>query len=74
MQIKVGHQLSPSLSVRACVCACTCEQQLDPPQQEQLNAALGSVAQQLRRLTDVSWLCGVIEPSDHEVKCSVLTE
>lgn len=40
--------------------------QLDPPQQEQLNAALGSVAQQLRRLTDVSWLCAVIEPSDHE--------
>uniref|UniRef100_A0A8P4FZ48 Diacylglycerol kinase n=1 Tax=Dicentrarchus labrax TaxID=13489 RepID=A0A8P4FZ48_DICLA len=31
--------------------------QLDPPQQEQLNAALSSVAQQLRRLADVSWLC-----------------
>ncbi|XP_041657190.1 diacylglycerol kinase delta-like isoform X3 [Cheilinus undulatus] len=40
--------------------------QLDPPQQEQLNAALSSVAQQLRRLADVSWLCPVIEPSDHE--------
>ena len=43
-------------------------QQLDPPQQEQLNAALGSVTQQLRRLTDVPWLCPVIDPSDHEVK------
>lgn len=56
-----------------CVYVCV-EQQLDPPQQEQLNAALGSVAQQLRRLTDVSWLCAVIEPSDHEVNCSVLIE
>uniref|UniRef100_A0A3Q3EY53 Diacylglycerol kinase n=1 Tax=Kryptolebias marmoratus TaxID=37003 RepID=A0A3Q3EY53_KRYMA len=40
--------------------------QLDPPQQEQLNAALGSVAQQLRRLVDVSWLCPVIDPLDPE--------
>uniref|UniRef100_A0A3B4TMK2 Diacylglycerol kinase n=1 Tax=Seriola dumerili TaxID=41447 RepID=A0A3B4TMK2_SERDU len=40
--------------------------QLDPPQQEQLNAALNSVAQQLRRLADVPWLCPVIDPSDHE--------
>uniref|UniRef100_A0A3Q1BPV8 Diacylglycerol kinase n=1 Tax=Amphiprion ocellaris TaxID=80972 RepID=A0A3Q1BPV8_AMPOC len=40
--------------------------QLDPPQQEQLNAALGSVAQQLRRLSDVPWLCPFIDPSDHE--------
>uniref|UniRef100_A0A1A8JID6 Diacylglycerol kinase, delta 130kDa n=1 Tax=Nothobranchius kuhntae TaxID=321403 RepID=A0A1A8JID6_NOTKU len=40
--------------------------QLDPPQQEQLNAALGSVAQQLRRLSDVPWLCLVIDPLDHE--------
>ncbi|XP_077961175.1 diacylglycerol kinase delta isoform X3 [Gasterosteus aculeatus] len=40
--------------------------QLDPPQQEQLKAALSSVAQQLRRLADVSWLSPVIEPSDHE--------
>uniref|UniRef100_G3NM37 Diacylglycerol kinase n=1 Tax=Gasterosteus aculeatus TaxID=69293 RepID=G3NM37_GASAC len=41
--------------------------QLDPPQQEQLKAALSSVAQQLRRLADVSWL-SVIEPSDYEVQ------
>ncbi|KAM6932553.1 diacylglycerol kinase delta isoform 2-T2 [Lycodopsis pacificus] len=40
--------------------------QLDPPQQDQLNAALSSVAQQLRRLADVSWLSPVIDPSDHE--------
>uniref|UniRef100_A0A3Q4H3T4 Diacylglycerol kinase delta n=1 Tax=Neolamprologus brichardi TaxID=32507 RepID=A0A3Q4H3T4_NEOBR len=41
--------------------------QLDPPQQEQLNAALSSVAQQLPRLADVPWLCPVIDPSDHEL-------
>ncbi|XP_034404365.1 diacylglycerol kinase delta-like isoform X3 [Cyclopterus lumpus] len=40
--------------------------QLDPPQQDQLNAALSSVAQQLRRLADVPWLCPVLDPSDHE--------
>ncbi|XP_069390872.1 diacylglycerol kinase delta isoform X2 [Paralichthys olivaceus] len=40
--------------------------QLDPPQQEQLNTALNSVAQQLRRLADVPWLCPVIDPSDQE--------
>ncbi|XP_015258692.1 PREDICTED: diacylglycerol kinase delta isoform X1 [Cyprinodon variegatus] len=40
--------------------------QLDPPQQDQLNAALGSVAQELRRLSDVPWLCPVIDPSDPE--------
>ncbi|XP_035009962.2 diacylglycerol kinase delta isoform X1 [Hippoglossus stenolepis] len=40
--------------------------QLDPPQQEQLNTALNSVVQQLRRLADVPWLCPVIDPSDHE--------
>ncbi|XP_076024696.1 diacylglycerol kinase delta isoform X2 [Genypterus blacodes] len=40
--------------------------QLDPPQQEQLKGALSSVAQLLRRLADVPWLCPVIDPSDHE--------
>ncbi|XP_058489017.1 diacylglycerol kinase delta-like isoform X2 [Solea solea] len=40
--------------------------QLDPPHQDQLNSALNSVAQQLRRLTDVPWLCSIIDPSDHE--------
>ncbi|XP_037534333.1 diacylglycerol kinase delta [Nematolebias whitei] len=40
--------------------------QLDPPQQDQLNTALGSVAQQLRRLADVPWLCPVIDPMDQE--------
>ena len=47
-------------------------QQLDPPQQEQLNAALSSVAQQLRRLADVPWLCSIIDPSDHEVNHQIL--
>ncbi|KAM8903616.1 diacylglycerol kinase delta isoform 2-T2 [Spinachia spinachia] len=40
--------------------------QLDPLEQEQLKTALSSVAQQLRRLADVSWLSPVIELSDHE--------
>ncbi|XP_072546858.1 diacylglycerol kinase delta isoform X2 [Salminus brasiliensis] len=39
---------------------------LDPPQREQLNGALGSVALQLRRLSDISWLSIVIEPADDE--------
>ncbi|CAI5692404.1 unnamed protein product [Oreochromis niloticus] len=46
--------------------------QLDPPQQEQLNAALSSVAQQLPRLADVPWLCPVIDPSDHEQQLPAL--
>lgn len=42
-----------------------------------MKAALSSVAQQLRRLADVSWLSPVIEPSDHEVnrhrtRCCIL--
>lgn len=48
-------------------CVCVCVQQLDPPQQEQLNAALGCVALQLRGMADVSWLGPVLEPSDQEV-------
>ncbi|XP_067103144.1 diacylglycerol kinase delta-like isoform X1 [Osmerus mordax] len=40
--------------------------QLDPPQKEQLSGALGSVALQLRRLVDISWLCQLIEPGDDE--------
>uniref|UniRef100_A0A8D0A322 Diacylglycerol kinase delta n=1 Tax=Sander lucioperca TaxID=283035 RepID=A0A8D0A322_SANLU len=35
--------------------------QLDLPQQEQLNAALSSVSQQLRRLADVPWLSPIID-------------
>uniref|UniRef100_A0A8C7D479 SAM domain-containing protein n=1 Tax=Oncorhynchus kisutch TaxID=8019 RepID=A0A8C7D479_ONCKI len=41
--------------------------QLDPPQKEQLTEALGTVAQQLRRLSDIPWLCQLIEPGDDEV-------
>ncbi|XP_029111736.1 diacylglycerol kinase delta isoform X1 [Scleropages formosus] len=41
--------------------------QLDPPQKEQLSSALASVAQQLRRLADILWLCQHIEPTDDEV-------
>ncbi|XP_068601453.1 diacylglycerol kinase delta [Brachionichthys hirsutus] len=54
------------LSETELLLAGTVSMQLDPPQQDQLNAALGSVALQLRRLVDVSWLCPVIDPSDHE--------
>ncbi|XP_061733802.1 diacylglycerol kinase delta-like isoform X2 [Nerophis ophidion] len=39
---------------------------LDPPQQDQLNSALSSVHQQLRRLVDVPWLSVVIDPFAHE--------
>ncbi|XP_034024904.1 diacylglycerol kinase delta-like isoform X2 [Thalassophryne amazonica] len=39
---------------------------LEPPQQEQLNGALCSVALQFRRLTDVPWLSPTVELSDHE--------
>ncbi|XP_056140027.1 diacylglycerol kinase delta-like isoform X1 [Lampris incognitus] len=45
--------------------------QLDPPQQEQLKGALSSVAQNLRRLSDISWLGPLLEPSEHE---GVLTD
>uniref|UniRef100_A0A3B3CCU7 SAM domain-containing protein n=1 Tax=Oryzias melastigma TaxID=30732 RepID=A0A3B3CCU7_ORYME len=41
--------------------------QLDPPQQEQLNAALSCVGQQLRRLSAVAWLCPIVDSSDHEL-------
>ncbi|KAI4883101.1 hypothetical protein NFI96_023008 [Prochilodus magdalenae] len=40
--------------------------QLDPPQREQLNSALASVALQLRRLSEIGWLSTVIEPADDE--------
>uniref|UniRef100_A0A672JTP5 Diacylglycerol kinase n=1 Tax=Sinocyclocheilus grahami TaxID=75366 RepID=A0A672JTP5_SINGR len=43
-------------------------QQLDPPQRDQLIGALSSVAQQLRRLTDISWLSQLIDPADDEVR------
>ncbi|XP_051535240.1 diacylglycerol kinase delta-like isoform X2 [Myxocyprinus asiaticus] len=40
--------------------------QLDPPQRDQLIGALGSVTQQLHRLTDISWLSQLIDPVDEE--------
>uniref|UniRef100_A0A672SRP2 Diacylglycerol kinase n=1 Tax=Sinocyclocheilus grahami TaxID=75366 RepID=A0A672SRP2_SINGR len=43
-------------------------QQLDPPQRDQLIGALSSVTQQLRRLTDISWLSQLIDPADDEVR------
>lgn len=45
-----------------------CLQQLDPPQRDQLIGALSSVAQQLRRLSDISWISQLIEPADDEVR------
>lgn len=44
--------------------------QLDPPQRDQLIGALSSVAQQLRRLTDISWLSQLIDPADDEGQLS----
>lgn len=40
--------------------------QLEPSHQDQLSSALGSLSAQVRRLSDVSWLCPVIDPSDSE--------
>uniref|UniRef100_A0A8C9VFV1 Diacylglycerol kinase n=1 Tax=Scleropages formosus TaxID=113540 RepID=A0A8C9VFV1_SCLFO len=75
-QINLFGQAAGALirSSYMCVCACflhhslyVCLQQLDPPQKEQLSSALASVAQQLRRLADILWLCQHIEPTDDEV-------
>ncbi|RXN16894.1 diacylglycerol kinase delta isoform X1 [Labeo rohita] len=44
--------------------------QLDPPQKDQLMGALASVTQQLRRLTDISWLSQLIDPADDEGQLS----
>nr|XP_055053520.1 diacylglycerol kinase delta-like isoform X3 [Misgurnus anguillicaudatus] len=48
--------------------------QLDPPQREQLIGALSSVTQQLRRLTEISWLSQLIDPADDEVQLSDFTK
>uniref|UniRef100_A0A8C3HZW8 Diacylglycerol kinase n=1 Tax=Chrysemys picta bellii TaxID=8478 RepID=A0A8C3HZW8_CHRPI len=42
-------------------------QQLDPPQKEQLLAALTDMDLQLRKLADIPWLWQLMEPSDDEV-------
>ncbi|XP_067307509.1 diacylglycerol kinase delta-like isoform X4 [Pseudorasbora parva] len=39
---------------------------LDPPQRDQLSGALASVTQELRRLTDISWLSQLIDPADDD--------
>uniref|UniRef100_A0A3B4AYX7 SAM domain-containing protein n=1 Tax=Periophthalmus magnuspinnatus TaxID=409849 RepID=A0A3B4AYX7_9GOBI len=41
--------------------------QLERPHQEQLASALASLSSQIRRLSDVPWLCPVIEPTDSEL-------
>ncbi|XP_056112656.1 diacylglycerol kinase delta-like isoform X3 [Rhinichthys klamathensis goyatoka] len=43
---------------------------LDPPQRDQLTGALASVTQELRRLTDISWLSQLIDPADDEGQLS----
>ncbi|XP_077063225.1 diacylglycerol kinase delta isoform X2 [Siphateles boraxobius] len=43
---------------------------LDPPQRDQLSGALASVTQELRRLTDISWLSQLIDPADDEGQLS----
>uniref|UniRef100_A0A669BM10 Diacylglycerol kinase n=1 Tax=Oreochromis niloticus TaxID=8128 RepID=A0A669BM10_ORENI len=67
MEQELAHAVNASSKWSSPNIVCLSVQQLDPPQQEQLNAALSSVAQQLPRLADVPWLCPVIDPSDHEV-------
>uniref|UniRef100_A0A8C5JMJ0 Diacylglycerol kinase n=1 Tax=Junco hyemalis TaxID=40217 RepID=A0A8C5JMJ0_JUNHY len=43
-------------------------QQLDPPQKEQLQAALADMDLQLRKLADIPWLWQLMEPGDEEVR------
>lgn len=43
-------------------------QQLDPPQKEQLQAALADMDLQLRKLADIPWLWQLMEPCDDEVR------
>lgn len=43
-------------------------QQLDPPQKEQLQAALAEMDLQLRKLVDIPWLWQLMEPCDEEVR------
>lgn len=43
-------------------------QQLDPPQKEQLQAALADMDLQLRKLADIPWLWQLVEPCDEEVR------
>lgn len=45
-------------------------QQLDPPQKEQLQAALADMDLQLRKLADIPWLWQLMEPGDEEVRRS----
>lgn len=42
-------------------------QQLDPPQKEQLLAALAEMDFHMRKLADIPWLWQLMEPSDEEV-------
>ncbi|TRZ00157.1 hypothetical protein DNTS_025726 [Danionella cerebrum] len=51
-------------------CNVVMEMQLDPPQLDQLTAALSSVDQHLRRLTEISWLSSFIDPADDEAQLS----
>lgn len=43
-------------------------QQLDPPQKEQLQAALADMDLQLRKLADIPWLWQLVEPCDKKVR------
>ena len=43
-------------------------QQLDPPQKEQLQAALADMDLQLRKLAYIPWLWQLMEPCDEEVR------
>lgn len=42
-------------------------QQLDPPQKEQLLAALTEMELHMRKLANIPWLWQLMEPSDEEV-------
>ncbi|XP_075886878.1 diacylglycerol kinase eta isoform X4 [Nelusetta ayraudi] len=44
--------------------------QLDPPEEEQLSAALQSVEAELGKLGEIPWLYHILQPNDEEVDCA----
>lgn len=61
-------ELRQFLTALNCVCLFpSLIQQLDPPQKEQLLAALTEMDFHMRKLADIPWLWQFMEPSDEEV-------
>lgn len=49
------------------VLVCPFLKQLDPPEEEQLSAALQSVEAELGKLGEIPWLYHILQPNDEEV-------